>query len=80
MIFDWDDFSEHNNRLDLLQRLRFHNPAFRCTLFAVPGQGSDAFWESVPEWCELAVHGWDHPSPTECSNWPRWKKRRPGDR
>jgi hypothetical protein len=38
-------------------------------LFAVPGLGSDEFWESVPDWCELAVHGWVHPDPYECAEW-----------
>lgn len=69
MVFDWDDFSETNNRLDLLYRLKGLRDDFRCTLFAVPGLGSELFWETVPEWCELAVHGWKHPDPHECENW-----------
>ena len=69
MVFDWDDFCEQENRLDLLQTLRDANPEFRCTLFAIPALGSDEFWESVPEWCELAVHGWEHPHPEEAKHW-----------
>ena len=71
MIFDWDDLHETNHRLDLLGQLREANPAFRCTVFAVPGCGSDPFWESLPDWVELAVHGWVHPDPYECVNWTR---------
>lgn len=71
MILDFDDFHEHNHRYDLLERLKQENPAFRCTLFAVPGLGSDAFWNDVPDWCELAVHGWLHPDPREAENWTR---------
>lgn len=69
MIFDFDDFSEHNHRLDLLEQLHDANPAFKCTLFAVPALGSDSFWRQVPNWCELAVHGWDHHSVYECAAW-----------
>lgn len=69
MICDFDDFSISENRLDLLLQLKDANPKFKCTLFAIPGQGSDAFWDEVPLWCELAVHGWMHPSSTECAKW-----------
>jgi hypothetical protein len=44
---------------------------FRCTLFAVPGLGTPGFWASVPDWLELAVHGWLHPDAYECSGWPK---------
>jgi hypothetical protein len=69
MIVDFDDFCEADNRLDLLHALRVTNPLFRCTLFAIPALGTDAFWESVPEWCELAAHGWEHPNPYEAADW-----------
>jgi len=71
VIFDWDDLHETNHRLDLLGQLREANPAFRCTVFAIPGCGGSAFWESLPDWIELAVHGWTHPDPFECANWTR---------
>jgi len=69
VIVDFDDFTEADNRLDLLGALREANPAFRCTLFSIPALGSDEFWESVPEWCELAVHGWAHPHSREAEAW-----------
>jgi hypothetical protein len=71
MIVDFDDFCEGDHRLDLLHTLREANPAFRCTLFAIPALGSTEFWNSVPAWCELAVHGWAHPHPYEASEWTR---------
>lgn len=70
MILDWDDFSEHNHRYDLLWRLKEVRPDFRCTMFAVPALGSPEFWGAVPDWIELAVHGWTHHSVYECSDWP----------
>jgi hypothetical protein len=69
MIFDWDDYHESNHRLDLLLQLKDANPDFKCTVFAVPGLGSDEFWNSTPSWIELAVHGWKHPHPRESENW-----------
>lgn len=69
MVFDWDDFHEHNNKYELLWQLKELRPDFRCTMFAVPGLGSDDFWGEVPDWIQLAVHGWEHPDPYECANW-----------
>jgi hypothetical protein len=69
VIVDFDDFHEGDHRLDLLETLREANPLFRCTLFAIPARGSHEFWESVPDWCELAVHGWEHPDPYEAMRW-----------
>lgn len=71
MTFDFDDFHEHNHQLDRLWHLKRLNPRFRCTMFAVPGLGSPWFWEQVPRWIELAVHGWQHPTPYECADWDR---------
>lgn len=71
MVVDFDDFHEHNHLLEHLHELKRINPLFRCTMFAVPGLGSDAFWGSVPRWIELAVHGWMHPSAHECEHWTR---------
>lgn len=70
-VVDFDDFHEDNHKLHLLWRLRELNPRFRCTVFAVPGCGSDEFWASVPRWIELAVHGWMHPHARECEHWTR---------
>lgn len=73
MIVDFDDFHEQSNRLDLLRQLRTANPLFRCTVFAIPAFGSDQFWNHVPDWIELAVHGYQHGDPPtdggECKNW-----------
>ncbi len=69
MIVDFDDFHATNHRLDLFHQLRTANPLFRCTLFAIPGLGTDWFWDAVPSWCELVVHGWLHPNPRECEHW-----------
>jgi hypothetical protein len=69
MLVDFDDYCEDENRLDLLHELKTINPAFRCTVFAIPARGTTAFWESTPDWIELAVHGWEHPHPREAENW-----------
>ena len=69
MVFDWDDFFEHNHKYELLLQLKSLRPDFRCTMFAVPGLGSLEFWSDVPDWIELAVHGWEHPDPYECAVW-----------
>lgn len=37
----------------------------------MPALGDGRFWDSVPEWCELVVHGWEHPDPYECSQWSK---------
>lgn len=71
MIFDWDDFHEKNHRLDLLGKLKEIRPDFKCTVFAVPGLGDARFWASVPDWIELAVHGWLHPDPYESDHWTK---------
>jgi peptidoglycan/xylan/chitin deacetylase (PgdA/CDA1 family) len=71
LIVDFDDYREEEHRLDLLHALKDANPEFKCTLFAIPGRGSDRFWESTPDWCEIAVHGYLHPTPVEAANWSR---------
>jgi len=60
VIFDTDDFHDTNNRLDLLQQLHDANPLFRMTAFAIPAFCSQEFLDSLPDWIEVAVHGWDH--------------------
>ena len=69
MLVDFDDFCEYEHRLDLLHLLHDANPLFKCTLFAIPAKGREGFWDSVPEWCELAVHGWEHPHSREAEHW-----------
>jgi hypothetical protein len=71
VVVDFDDFHEHNNKLERLRELKRLNPLFRMTAFAVPALGSRSFWSSIPRWIELAVHGWAHPDAHECKNWGR---------
>lgn len=49
--------------MDLLQRLKEANPAFRMTAFAVPALCSDTYVESLPKWIEVVPHGWNHGDP-----------------
>ncbi len=63
MIVDTDDFHQTNNRLDLLWQLKEANPLFKITAFAVPAWCSDEFLDEVPDWIELAGHGWAHGGP-----------------
>jgi len=63
MIFDTDDFHETNHRLDLLERLHDANSMFRMTAFAVPAYCSESFLSGLPDWIEVAVHGWAHGGP-----------------
>lgn len=76
IVVDFDDFYENHNKLDRLHQLKELNPLFRCTVFAVPGCGSDQFWSAVPRWIELAVHGWVHPDAYECLHWNRDRMER----
>lgn len=69
LIVDFDDAYDENIRLDLLNKLHETNPKFKCTIFAIPARCTNEFLESLPEWIEIAVHGWSHPTPTECQNW-----------
>jgi hypothetical protein len=69
VICDFDDHEPGNDAMPYMHRLKEINPAFKVTLFAIPGLGNEAFWESHPDWVELAVHGWLHPDPYECSSW-----------
>lgn len=69
MIFDWDDHAETNNAMPHMLRLKEINPAFRATLFSVPGLGSETFWRSHPSWIEIAWHGWEHNDAYECLEW-----------
>ncbi len=72
MVFDWDDFTDQDGwALGCLGYLRKIRPDFRCTLFAIPARGTPEFWAGVPDWIELAVHGWLHPTPYECVGWAR---------
>lgn len=69
MIFDTDDLYEGHDRMDLLLELKAINPEFKLTAFAIPALGSDDYWNTLPEWIELAGHGWTHPHPLEAAEW-----------
>ena len=71
MVFDWDDAWDGHDALPRLHQLREIRNDFRCTLFAVPGRCSREWCEAVPDWVELAVHGWLHESNYECAEWTR---------
>ena len=69
MVVDFDDFCEINHRLDLIQELKNENAAFKCTVFAIPGLCPENFLGMVPDYIEVAMHGWMHPHPREAENW-----------
>jgi hypothetical protein len=69
VIFDVDDLHEDHDRMDLLLELKEANPAFKLTAFAIPGLGSDEYWNGLPDWIEVAMHGWTHPHPREAEDW-----------
>lgn len=70
-ILDADDFSETNNRLDLLFQLKARIPNFKINLFTVPGLCSKEFLDEVKklDWIDMIPHGWLHPDPRECEKW-----------
>lgn len=67
--FDWDDHCDINDAMPWMAQLREINPAFKATLFSIPAHGTEAFWDSHPDWIELAMHGWSHPDPREAEHW-----------
>ncbi len=67
MIFDSDDMHDNNHRLDLLWQLKRANEKFRMTAFAVPGLCTGKFLAELPNWIEVAAHGWLHGGP-DCSD------------
>lgn len=71
MTFDWDDAYTGHDALDRFHYLKDLRADFKCTLFAIPGYCTPEWCEAMPEWVELAVHGWRHTSNYECSNWGR---------
>lgn len=78
MIFEWDDFGANHIISDMCQthdcrdrlyELKAINPAFKATLFAVPGEMTPELliWcDQNSNWIELAVHGLYHTSNYEC--------------
>jgi hypothetical protein len=79
IVFDSDDFGcdhvisdmcqSHDCR-DILLELKNANPAFKATLFAIPGEMTPELilWAVANRsWIELAVHGIFHRSNYECA-------------
>lgn len=78
LVMEWDDLGanhvisdmcrSHDCR-DQLDKLHILNPAFKCTLFAIPGEMTPELlrWCIMnSSWIELAVHGIYHSSNYEC--------------
>lgn len=81
MVFEWDDFGanhvisdqcqSHDCR-DQLYQLKTINDNFKCTLFAIPAEMTLELYNwaiSNENWVELAVHGFNHTSNYEASDW-----------
>jgi hypothetical protein len=80
IIFDADDFGANHVISDMCQSHdcrdqldKFHiaNPAFKATLFAIPGEMTPELMEwcmANDNWIELAVHGIYHSSNYECAD------------
>ena len=78
IVFDSDDFGanhvisdmcqSHDCR-DVLDKLHIANPAFKATLFAIPGEMTQELLDWCRDnnsWIELGVHGFYHTSNYEC--------------
>lgn len=74
LIMDFDDFSEENNNLELLEELKKEIPNLKVTLFTIPAQCTKQFCKyiSALDWIELAIHGEFH-NYLECSTWTKEK-------
>ncbi len=69
VTFDFDDAHPGHDGMDRLRSLRGVRDDFRCTLFAIPARCNPVWCESLPDWIELGVHGWNHSSVYECADW-----------
>lgn len=70
LIADWDDLTDKDIWfIEKLKELKKINPAFKCTVFAIPGKCGDNFIHNIPDWVQIAAHGWDHNSNYECLSW-----------
>lgn len=76
MVFDWDDHHPNNDAMPHMWRLKAENPAFKATLFTVPGLSTEGWLSDHPDWVELVPHGWLHPSPYECLHWSAQRTER----
>lgn len=78
MVFDFDDFGcshvisdqcQSRDCRDKLIELREINPAFKVTLFAIPGEMTaelTGWCQLNRDWVEIAVHGFFHQTNYEC--------------
>lgn len=63
------DMCQAHDCRDKLDEFHYHNPNFKATLFAIPGEMTAELmgWcKANNSWIELAVHGWYHTSNYEC--------------
>jgi len=74
LVVDFDDFSEKNNRMDLLNKLKEIIPNLKVTLFTVPNDCTKEFCQKISklDWVDLALHGDTH-THLECSVWTKEK-------
>jgi len=74
LVVDFDDFSEKNNKLDLLKKLKEKISNLKVTLFTIPADCSKEFCQEINklDWIELALHGDTH-THLECSIWTKKK-------
>ena len=74
LVVDFDDFSEKNHRMDLLEKLKKEIHNLKITLFTIPKDCSKEFCQKIAklDWIELALHGDTH-SHLECSGWTKEK-------
>lgn len=71
MTVDFDDAYTGHDQLDRLRQLHDLRDDFKVTLFAIPAHCSPEWCDDLPDWIELAVHGWTHHSNYECAGWQR---------
>lgn len=70
-IVEADDFCDRYDRngLNFLFYWKSKYPKFRITLFTIPEKTSANLIHQLPDWIELAVHGFNHESNFECYGW-----------
>jgi hypothetical protein len=78
VVMDLDDLAQNpgNNCINFLMDLKIKYPKFKVTLFAIPyyqDKDNSQFFHMIKnafgDWIDLAIHGWNHATPTECQHW-----------
>ncbi len=71
VIFDLDDFRDDAPIADRLLNLKAQFPQLKVTLFTIPGKSTIDVMDVFVgyDWIELAVHGLNHDTNTECKDW-----------